>query len=204
MAHVALGHASPSPVKTYLARTLNKKVTIYNIRDQIKNCTGHKNVPKRKGSKVPTKRVYTIGEIIHLDVIGPINQHYALIGTDHALNHAVSQILTSRDQVSQASISVMKHFQSLLQIRNLSICFVRTDNEFKSKKFREFCSNNGIILENTAPYSSYQNGTAGVMKKIIFVLISMVHFLVSTLPPRLLLFYSIMEKFIVLCLSLIR
>lgn len=167
LAHVALGYDSPSRLKTYLKRSLGKKITIYKIKDQIKHCTCREvNVPKKMGSKVRKNRNYVIGEIIHLDVIGPIDHHYALIGTDRASNYGVSKILTSRDQISNASIGILKHFKNLLQIRNLAICFVRADNEFRIKILRAFCSTQGIILENTAPYSSYQNGTVEVMNKI--------------------------------------
>jgi hypothetical protein len=168
MSHVALGHASPSRVKTYLERTLGKKASIYDIKNQIKHCICREiNVPKKKGSKVKKERNYSIGELIHLDVIGPVDHHYAIIGTDRASNYVVSKILTSRDQVTTASMDILKHYINLLRLRNMSICFVRADNEFRTKKFREFCSSNGIVLENTAPYSSYQNGTAEVMNKII-------------------------------------
>lgn len=46
-----------------------------------------------------------------------------------------------------------------MKLRNKSICFVRTDNEFNTKLFQKYCSSVGIVNEFTAPHSSYQNGT---------------------------------------------
>lgn len=168
MAHIALGHASPQRIKIYLERTTGTKLGVHAIQKEIKNCEcGQVNVQKKRGSKLKTKKSYAVGEMIHLDVIGPIDNKYAILGTDRESNYVVSKIMNSRSEVSNSAINILKHFQNLLQLRNLSICFVRADNEFRSMKFRQFCSNNGIIIQNTAPYSSYQNGTAEVMNKII-------------------------------------
>ena len=168
MAHVALGHASPSRIKTYLERNANAKISTNKIKEAIKNCVCRQiDVPKKHGSKHKAKSEYTFGEVIHMDIIGPIDHKYAILGTDRASNYVVSKILTSREQVTDATISIIKHLSNLLQISNLLPCFIRADNEFRTRKLREFCSTHGIIIKNTAPYSSYQNGTAEVVNKII-------------------------------------
>ena len=51
-------------------------------------------------------------------------------------------------------------FEKLLNLTNKSLCFIRTDNEFLTKKFAEFCQSKGIIHQLTAPHSSFQNGKA--------------------------------------------
>lgn len=64
MAHIALGHASSSRVKKYLEKTLNRKITTYQIREQFKNCDCNEiDIPKKKGSKVKHNRVYSVGFI---------------------------------------------------------------------------------------------------------------------------------------------
>lgn len=48
----------------------------------------------------------------------------------------------------------------MAQANGSALCFVKTDNEFATNRFKEFCEEKGIIHEKTAPYSSYQNGGA--------------------------------------------
>lgn len=62
------------------------------------------------------------------------------------------------------------HFEALSKYTQYSKSidlFSQSDNEFRTRELRAFCSHNGIILENSAPYSSYQKDAAEIMNKII-------------------------------------
>lgn len=41
------------------------------------------------------------------------------------------------------------------------------ENKFRTRKLREFCATNGIVMKATVSYSSYQNGTAELMDKTL-------------------------------------
>ena len=46
---------------------------------------------------------------------------------------------------------------------------LQTDNggEYVNKDFKDFCASNGIIMENTAPYSPSQNGIVEHLNRML-------------------------------------
>lgn len=153
VAYVALGHASPSKIETYLNKTQTQNV----LQAKLKKLWKIAFVVKSMFLK------HTVLSSRQTENTQLVIGHIAMI--EHPT------MLFQKSWTQKIKLQMLqfqwKAFQNLLQISNLSPCFIRADNEFRTRKLREFCLNNGIILENTAPYSLHQNGTAEAMNKII-------------------------------------
>lgn len=120
------------------------------VRGNVFKTSGHVN-----------KTVYSSGELLHADLIGPLNKSYALVCIDHNSKFITGSYLTRKSQASSSLIAIINKLNSILKYNNnKSICYIRTDNEFRTKEMNTFCEQNGINPEFTAPHSSYQNGNA--------------------------------------------
>lgn len=152
--HKKLGHASINQLKN-LGISYDGSV--------CESCVG--NVNKTLGVKNPQN--LEIGEMIHADLIGPINKQYALVCVDQKSKFTISYVLNSKSEASSKAISAIKVFNNLLRIQNKSVVQLRVDNEFDTNAIKEYCENLGIILQLTAPHSSYQNGVAENANKLL-------------------------------------
>lgn len=123
------------------------------------------NVTKTTGKQ--SLGEYQVGEMIHADLIGKMYNNYALVCIDHASKFIFSYLLDRKSEASLKTIEILKKFNNILSLHEKSVCFLRADNEFDTHILNNFCRSEGIILELTAPHSSYQNGTGENANKIL-------------------------------------
>ena len=162
--HENNGHCSLNQLKSL---TNNSYATseLQDVLNQCEVCQSMLNKTKIKKNKDIQEIV--VGEYLHADLIGPINGAYGLLVADKKSSFVVSRVLKSKAEATDQLIQCILTFEKLLLLTNKSLCFIRTDNEFKTIKFNNFCNSKGLIHEITAPHSSYQNGKAENINKQI-------------------------------------
>lgn len=159
--HVTMAHASPGIVKQLLpqATDVNEKEIKQTI--LTKNCSCLQIVPKKHGSKHLTSYPKLPGDFLHIDTVGPINGGYAVIITDAATHYIEGFLIERKSQLFTAVSFLIRRFKNILSRKNQSIINIRADNEYsRNSKIRQLLQSEGIQLQSTAGYSSYQNGTA--------------------------------------------
>jgi transposase InsO family protein len=102
-------------------------------------------------------------ELVHGDLCGPIspttpsgNSYFLLLVDDHSRYMWIS-ILVSKNQAA----TVIMEFQARAEGESgHKLSMLRTDRggEFTSKQFTEYCVQEGVQRQLTAPYSPQQNG----------------------------------------------
>ena len=159
--HVTMAHASPGIVKQLLPQAT--EVTEKEIKKTIlnKNCSCLQIVPKKHGSKHLSSYPKLPGDFLHIDTVGPINGGYAVIITDAATHYIEGFLIERKSQLITAVSFLIRRFKNILSRKNQSIINIRADNEYsRNSKIRQLLQSEGIQLQSTAGYSSYQNGTA--------------------------------------------
>ena len=119
---------------------------------------------KRKPHNGTITRATEILEIIHSDIIGPIdpsfiNSRYIITFLDEFSRKAWIYLLTSK---SEAPSTIIYFFKLITNLTNKNIKIFRTDNgkEYTNKKIINFCNNNGIKKVFSPPYNPQSNGIA--------------------------------------------
>lgn len=151
-----LGYTRLHALREYNNYTLE---FIKSITSKCHTCAKGK-VNKNHGKRKTTIKTTKLGERIAADIFGPIQNRYGIIARDIHTGYITERILESRSEASSQLITILKELQNLLKLKDLSLCYIRTDNEFNTKEFSQFCTTNGLIHERTAPHSSYQNPVA--------------------------------------------
>lgn len=155
--HIKYGYLSKN-------KLIGKGYTIKgNVSDYCTICAGL--VTKTLGSS--TTEMNDTGELIHVDLIGPIYNQYGLVCIDNKSKFITGYILSKKSQASLKAIDIIKVLNNILHIQSKSIKRVRADNEFRTIEFQEFCEQQGILIEYTAPHSSYQNGNVENANKFV-------------------------------------
>ncbi len=104
-------------------------------------------------------------QIVHCDIAGPFRtptaftkEKYAIIFIDD-YSH---EIMVYTMQYKSEALEKFKQYRADVGNMKWSIRCIRTDNggEFISKKFKQFCKDNGIRQEFTIPHTPQQNGVA--------------------------------------------
>ncbi|GMG19493.1 unnamed protein product [Ambrosiozyma monospora] len=158
--HVRNGHASAGAM-----RGITKgKVSWNKLKKAVAGCFAcNALVNKVHGTSAPyedSTKKYRVGEKLVVDIIGPYDGKYVLIMKDLGSQLIMSSILPRRSHASNETIALINKFRNQLERFKLPVCFLRSDNEFRTHKLERFCSENGIVQEFTAPGHSYQNGAA--------------------------------------------
>ncbi|TID28589.1 hypothetical protein CANINC_002397 [Pichia inconspicua] len=148
--HLKFGHASKNQLSTLGIKVKDK------IPDYCLDCAGLVNKTYGK----PSSDEPIEGEMLSADLIGPIYNQYALVCVDNKTKYLSCYILNHKSEVTDKTISIIKILNNILHLQNKSVVRLRADNEFRTVKLIQFCEDNGIAAEFTAPNSSFQNGTA--------------------------------------------
>lgn len=125
--HRELGHASENQMKTLGIKNPNG----------TKCFTCMSMVNKTKGGT--DNHDYDVGELIHTDLVGPMYNEYAIVSVDHKSKVIFSYILQSKNEASDKAIATIKTFNNLLKQQDKSICYIRSDNEFNTRKLNDYC-----------------------------------------------------------------
>ncbi|ODV86563.1 hypothetical protein CANARDRAFT_7034, partial [[Candida] arabinofermentans NRRL YB-2248] len=73
--------------------------------------------------------------------MGPYNGVYGLIVKNIGSQYMIRRILTSRTEVSQVTIDILKILKNQLYVHRQNIGKFRSDNEFRTNKLSEYCTN---------------------------------------------------------------
>eukprot|EP00833_Pecoramyces_ruminatium_P007370 jgi/Orpsp1_1/1181402/evm.model.c7180000077088.1 len=154
--HRRLGH--------YYIENINEYLNIHNVKEPLCiDCQISKM--KRKSHNKETPKAKDIIEVIHSDIIGPINDSY----------NGIRYIITFIDEKSHKSwiflmkrkseaINIIINFLKFLnnQFNDKKVKIFKSDNarEYRNKKIVEFCENNGIYKVYSPPYNPENNGMA--------------------------------------------
>ncbi|KAJ0621134.1 putative RNA-directed DNA polymerase [Helianthus annuus] len=123
---------------------------------------------KQKKKSHPKKQVNSISrplERLHMDLFGHVNvksitgDYYCLVVTDDYSRFSWVSFLKSKDETFDSLMALFRKTENLYQRR---IRRIRSDNgtKFKNNKMEEFCEEQGILHEFSAPYTPQQNGVA--------------------------------------------
>jgi len=164
--HRRYGHISISGLQTVLNKNLVDGFTV--DRDsQIHDCVAciqakqtHKPFPKKA-----TSRSITPGELTHTDVWGPsrttslLGMRYNIVFIDDATRHGLTQQIKTKDETSSKIRQYLIFIQHQYGHKPKR---VRIDQgrEYLNNEFKNWCAEQGIQIEPTAPYSPSQNGVA--------------------------------------------
>lgn len=123
-------------------------------------------------AKVNGARSKRVLEVVHSDVCGPV--------TPAAWNGTRYLVTFIDDYTHFVTVYMIEHKSDVLESFNdfnekaqarfgKRISRLRCDNggEYKSREFNRFCSQSGIAIEFTVPYSSEQNGVAERMNRTL-------------------------------------
>jgi hypothetical protein len=169
--HKRFGHIGYTGLQTILDHQMVNGFTV-NPNSQKSDCTA---CIQAKMSERPfgpaTNRKTEIGELTHMDLWGKYdvasihgNQYYLLM-IDDASRFVCLDFLKAK---SDASRYVKNHF-TYLQVRGKRPRALRVDRgtEFLNQDLRDWCAENGIEIQSTAPYSPSQNGVAERMNRTL-------------------------------------
>ncbi len=160
--HVKNGHASPESLKGQFP-----KLNLSELRSTVQNCLICASQVKLSHGPTKDDKPTSPGSYVSADIFGPNNGQYGLILGDRHTGFLMGYILQSKAEASDKLIVLLKRMNNILSFNNHSIIHLRTDNEFNTNKIINFCEQNGIILENTAPHSSFQNGVSEKNNQIV-------------------------------------
>jgi transposase InsO family protein len=121
---------------------------------------------KQRRSSFPTEAQYRAErtlELVHEDLCGPITPEtpsggkYFLLLVDDKSRFMWLKVLARKNQAA----AVIKEFQARAEVESgKKLGVLRTDRggEFTSVEFAEYCTDEGVRRQLTAPYSPQQNG----------------------------------------------
>jgi transposase InsO family protein len=162
MAHTRLGHLHERGIKQAIKNKLLLNLNV-NSNDKLNPCLGCITGKARKGTPSrSTTKIFAIGDLIHMDLIGPINpitrsgHRFILTIIDDFSNVAHTWALKNK---GEAYKNVVNH---VLQVINQHgrVKVIRSDNggEFTSNAMEAFLLSKGIQHQRTVRCSSFQNG----------------------------------------------
>eukprot|EP00833_Pecoramyces_ruminatium_P014940 jgi/Orpsp1_1/1188972/evm.model.d7180000068605.1 len=151
--HRRLGH--------FYNKDLNKYLKLHNVDD---NCCDDCKIVKMKRSphNKETPKANDIIEVIHSDIIGPINRsvngyRFVLAIIDEFSRKSWIYLLKNKSEAVDLII------QTLILLNNQNknnIKVFKSDGgkEFNNKKIKQFCKENGIYKDFSPPYNPENNG----------------------------------------------
>ena len=168
--HQRLGHMSEKGMKTLLSK--GKLPDLKNVDVGLcEDCIfgKQKKVSFTKIGKTPKAERL---ELVHTDVWGPspvsslAGSLYYVTFIDDSTRKLWVYFLKKKSEV----FDTFRKWKAMVENETgLKIKRVRSDNggEYRDKRFREFCANNGIKMEKTVPMTPQQNGVAVRMNRTL-------------------------------------
>lgn len=158
--HERLGHQNMAHVRSFLTRN---GVSFIDDKSSCEACFYGKH---HRGSFTNrTEKSTKCGEIIHVDLCGPMQEmsiggsRYYLLFKDDFSHFRFIYCIKQKSEV----VEKLRVFVKLAQKQNgHNISIIRSDNgtEFVNAEVKKFLENNGIRHQRTVPYTPEQNGAA--------------------------------------------
>ncbi|KAE8697282.1 omega-6 fatty acid desaturase, endoplasmic reticulum isozyme 1 [Hibiscus syriacus] len=168
--HQRLGHMSEKGMKTLLSK--GKLPDLKNLDVGLcEDCIfgKQKKVSFAKIGKTP--KVEKL-ELVHTDVWGPspvpslVGSLYYVTFIDDSTRKVWVYFLKKKSEV----FDTFRKWKAMVENENgMKVKRLRSDNggEYRNRRFRDFCANNGIKMETTVPMTPQQNGVAERMNRTL-------------------------------------
>jgi transposase InsO family protein len=162
IAHTRLGHLHEQGIKQAIKNNLLLNLNV-NSNDELNPCISCITGKARKGTPPrSTTKTTAIGDLIHMDIIGPINpitrsgHRFILTIVDDFSNVAHTWALKNK---GEAYTNVVNHVLHVIN-QHGRVKIIRSDNggEFTSNAMEAFLLSKGIQHQRTVRCSSFQNG----------------------------------------------
>jgi len=146
-----------------------RKLPTINLKEKCIICAKSKlsNTPF-KNSENKTKFIL---ELIHVDLVGPIDQSiygnkYILTILDDYSRYNWALFLQTK---AETPFKLHKWLKQTMNILDTKVKFIKSDNgtEFKSNLLKQICEENGIIQLFSTPYTPQQNGRIERLNRVL-------------------------------------
>jgi len=154
--HRRLGH--------YYLENLNEYLDIHNIKES--ECIDCKIAKlKRFPHNKETPKATEILEIIHSDIIGPINdsitgKRFILTVIDEKSHKSWIFLMKSKSETIDLLIDFIKYLNNIFNDKKVKNFKSDNAKEYRNKKLTRFCKDNGINKIYSPPYNPENNGLA--------------------------------------------
>ena len=167
--HLRLGHAGYSTLKVMLRDNMVEGLELKEFNKPTshlcKGCVLGKSV-RKCFHKSSTPRATKLGELTHMDLSGKVSvptfdyQFYFAVFVDDCSNNGATFLLPSKR--GKGILEALKQYKARVVASNGKMQVLRCDNgtEYINKEIREWCAENDIVIQTSAPYSPQQNGKA--------------------------------------------
>ncbi|GJV25900.1 ribonuclease H-like domain, reverse transcriptase, RNA-dependent DNA polymerase [Tanacetum coccineum] len=172
--HARLGHLNFESLKTMTQRDLVRGIpTIKQTKQICDVCLIGKQNRAPFPKKVKTRSTSPL-DLVYGDLCGPITpptpsgKKYIFLLVDDYSRYMWVYFLSTKDQV----FDTFKEYKSTVEKElRTTLRMLRTDRgrEFTSNEFTQYCKENGIARQLTAPYSPQQNGIVERRNRTIIV-----------------------------------
>jgi len=143
---------------------MDEYLNVHNINDHL--CDDCKIVKmKRKSHNQETPKANEILEVIHSDIIGPINdsytgKRYIITFIDEKSHKSWIYLMRKKSEAIDIIIKFINQLNNTFDGKNVKIFKSDNAKEYKNKKIIEFCEEKGIRKVYSPPYSPENNGIA--------------------------------------------
>ena len=154
--HRRLGHYYHYDLDNYLK-----------IHNADRNCCPECRIAKmkRKPHNKPTPKATDVLEVIHSDIIGPIDESYTgnrfiLTMIDEFSRKAWLFLLKEKKQAIDYIINTLKYLKNVYPDKNIKYFKSDYGREYNNKEIKKYCRENGIQKVFAPPYNPENNGLA--------------------------------------------
>jgi len=154
--HRRLGH--------YYIENIDDYLNLHNIKEPF--CTDCRiSKMKRKPHNKEMPKASNILEVIHSDIIGPINDsingmRFIITFIDEKTHKSWIFLMKRKSEAIDIIIKFLKYLNNLFNDKKVKIFKSDNAREYKNKRIISFCEDNGIAKIYSPPYNPENNGIA--------------------------------------------
>lgn len=172
--HCILGHINIWMIKTLQNNQLVTSLSV-NKSQEPTQCTACIQRKQHVNSlpKEATETAEKIGDLVLSDVWGPAQiegpawEKYFYSFTDAKSWYSMIYFRNTKDEALR-NFTMFKEFIETQTGNKLKRFQSNNGGEYINKAFKEFCTQHGLIMETTAPYSLAQNGITEQLNRTLF------------------------------------
>jgi ribosome assembly protein YihI (activator of Der GTPase) len=171
--HQALLHCSYDRIREISKATRGCKISNPEAKEEDNPClTCIKAKSKKNISREAQRRAYKPWEYVHLDAVGKLyptgidGKEWQINSTDDC-TRLIKGTTVVEKKGAQAYLKELFRYVKVQYDINIKTVRIDQGYEFGGKALEDFCKLNGATLEETDPYSAYQNGVSEATNKRI-------------------------------------
>jgi transposase InsO family protein len=172
--HNIFGHCGIKKLRTIIPQVDKTKKLKLPTSFFCETCQKGKQSRKGRNDKTVIPTVYALGELLHMDICGPImpeslgNSRFALNIVEEKSRYCFTYVLKTKEGpvVMEKIAETIEKLQTQF---NVSVKTLRSDQgtEFTNQGLAKFCLSKGINQQFTNTYSPSQNGTVERLNRTI-------------------------------------